>query len=624
MSRRPPTASVARLTRVASPRAVTSYEGLGATVQGRTCELLVWAPRARTVEVALADRRVPLVAAEHGYFTCTIDDVAPGDHYRFVLDGTAALADPASRAQPQGVHGPSAMVDLAYPWTDDGWQAPPLASWVIYELHVGTFTPEGTFAGVIAALPRLRALGVDAIELMPVAEFPGRRNWGYDGVQPFAVHGAYGGACGLQALVDACHRAGLAVILDVVYNHLGPEGNYLDRFGPYFTDRYRTPWGAAVNFDGPGSDEVRRYFIANALMWLRDFHVDALRLDAVHAIVDTSPQPFLGELAHAVHALELADGRPRYLIAESDANDPRLVRPPERGGMGLHGVWADDFHHAVHVLLTGERDGYYRDYTDRWLLAEAITEGFAYRGQRSRFRQRRHGATTTDVSPSAFVVCVQNHDQVGNRVDGSRLSTLAPAAAQRLAAALLLTSAHVPLLFMGQEYGELRPFAYFTSHGDAALVEAVRRGRREEFAALGWEHEPPEPQDPGTFAACILRPQVVSEAPHRGLWALHQRLIRFRREHADAIVGVRPRCELLDEDRVLVVHLGEPSQLALLANLDPRPRTLPLPLRGRWTVAIDGEDPAFDGHGLVLAPHAPVGPTLAMPGWWFGLVQEVP
>lgn len=604
--------------------AVTQFEGLGATVRERSCELTVWAPRARTVDVALADRRVPLVAGEHGYFTCIVEDVAAGDHYRFVLDDAAELPDPASRSQPEGVHGPSAVVDLAYPWTDDAWKPRPLASWVIYELHVGTFTPEGTFAAVIAALPRLRDLGVDAIELMPVAEFPGRRNWGYDGVQPFAVHGAYGGACGLQALVDACHRAGLAVILDVVYNHLGPEGNVLGRFGPYFTHRYRTPWGAALNFDGPGSDEVRRYFIANALMWLQDFHVDALRLDAVHAILDTSPQPFLCELARAVHALELADGRPRYLIAESDANDPRLVRPRERGGIGLHGVWADDFHHAVHVLLTGERGGYYQDYVDRWLLTEAATEGFAYRGQRSRFRQRRHGAPTADVSPSAFVVCVQNHDQVGNRIDGARLSTLAPMAAQRLAAALLLTTAHVPLLFMGQEYGEPRPFAYFTSHGDPALVEAVRRGRREELAEFAWDREPPDPQDPATFAACILRPAVATEAPHRGLLALYQRLIGFRRDHAAAIVGVRPRCELLDEDRVLVVHLGEPSRLTLIANLDPRPRKLPLPLPGRWTLAIDGEDPDYGGHGRVLPSEVASGSTIAMPGWWFGLLQEVP
>lgn len=601
--------------------AVTIPGGLGATWKEEGCEFTVWAPRARTVDVALSGRRVPLVAGEHGYFHGLARGVRPGDRYRFVLDGERERPDPASRAQPEGVHGPSAVVDLAFPWTDAAWRPRPWQDWVIYELHVGTFTPAGTLDAVIAALPRLVDLGVDAIELMPVAQFPGRRNWGYDGVFPFAVHASYGGARGLQALVDACHRAGLAVILDVVYNHLGPEGNYLDDYGPYFTDRYHTPWGAAMSFDGPGSDEVRRYFITNAIMWLRDFHVDALRLDAVHAILDTSPHPFLAELSEAVEALARADGRPRVLVAESDANDPRLVRPRSQGGLGLDAVWADDFHHAVHVLLTGEQRGYYQDYVDRRLLAVAAAEGFAYRGQRSRFRQRRHGAPTTGLSPSAFVVCVQNHDQVGNRIDGERLSTSVPMAAQRLAAALLLTSAHVPLLFMGQEYGEPRPFAYFTSHGDPELVEAVRRGRREEFRDFAWEREPPDPQDPATFEACILHPELAAEPPHRGLLALYRRLLRLRREHAAGLVGHRPRWELLHDDRVLVAHLGPGSPLVLVANLDPHPRELPLPLPGRLTVLLDGEDPEFDGSGRVLGPGAAGHDPVAMPGWWFALLE---
>lgn len=601
---------------------VTNPGGLGATLRGRSCDFAVWAPKAHTVELALASRRVPLTRVEHGYFTGVVDEVAAGDRYRFVLDGRAELPDPASRAQPEGVHGPSAVVDLAYDWTDASWRPRPWERWVIYELHVGTFTPAGTFAAVVAALPRLVELGIDAIELMPVAEHPGARNWGYDGVFPFAAHTAYGGARQLQALVDACHRAGIAVILDVVYNHLGPEGNYLGQYGPYFTDRYRTPWGLAMNFDGAGSDEVRRYFIANALMWLDDFHIDALRLDAVHAILDTSPHPFLAELSETVAALAVADGRPRVLVAESDANDPRIVRPRAQGGLGLDAVWADDFHHAVHVLLTSEKDGYYQDFTDRWLLAEAATEGFAYRGQRSRFRQRRHGAPTVDLPPSAFVVCVQNHDQVGNRIDGARLSTLVSPAAQRLAAALLLTSAHVPLLFMGQEYGEPRPFAYFTSHGDPALVEAVRRGRREEFAHFAWDREPPDPQDPATFERCVLRPEIAEDPPHRGLLLLYRQLLRFRREHADDILGARPRWELLDEDRVLEAHLGRRGRIVLLANLDPHPRELPLPQPGHWTIAIDGDDPRFDGRGLVLDPGRPAGASIAMPGWWFGLLTE--
>jgi maltooligosyltrehalose trehalohydrolase len=574
------------------------------------------------VEVELADRRVSLLASERGYFGATVAGVAPGDRYRFVLDRERVLPDPASRAQPDGVHGPSAVVDLAFPWTDADWRPPPWERWVIYELHVGTFTPQGTFAAVAAALPRLVELGVNAIELMPVAQFPGGRNWGYDGVYPFAAHAAYGGAHGLQALVDACHRAGIAVILDVVYTHLGPEGNILGEYGPYSTDRYHTPWGAAINFDGAGSDEVRRYFLANALMWLQDFHIDALRLDAVHAIVDLSPRPFLAELTEHVDALVAASGRPRTLIAESETNDPRLVRPRDRGGMGLHAMWADDFHHAVHVLLTGERDGYYKDFGDRWLLAEAATEGFAYRGQYSAFRQRRHGAPTADVPPSAFVVCVQNHDQVGNRSDGSRLSVLTSAAGQRLAAALLLTSAHVPLLFMGQEYGEPRPFAYFISHGDPELVEAVRRGRQQGFAAFDPRHGQPDPQAVETFLGSQLRPDVALEPAHRGLLELYRELIRFRHEHADELVGVRPRWELLDDDRVLVAHLGSGSRLVLLANLDRHAREIPLPLPGRWNVVIDGEDPRFGGTGPVLAAAAPPHPPLAMPSWWFCLLEK--
>jgi maltooligosyltrehalose trehalohydrolase len=603
--------------------AVTIRGGLGATPKEEGCEFTVWAPKARTVDVALSDRRVPLRAGEHGYFHGLVHGARAGDRYRFVLDGERERPDPASRAQPDGVHGPSAIVDLAFPWTDAAWRPRPWQDWVIYELHVGTFTPGGTFDAIVAALPRLVDLGVDAIELMPVAQFPGHRNWGYDGVFPFAVQGSYGGARELQALVDACHHAGLAVILDVVYNHLGPEGNYLGDYGPYFTDRYHTPWGAAMNFDGPGSDEVRRFFISNAIQWLRDFHVDALRLDAVHAILDTSPHPFLAELSEAVEALARADERPRVLIAESDANDPRLVRPRAQGGLGLDAVWADDFHHAVHVLLTEEQHGYYQDFVDRRLLAEAATEGFAYRGQRSRFRERRHGSPAPDVSPSAFVVCVQNHDQVGNRLDGDRHGASLPMPAQRLAAALLLTSAHVPLLFMGQEHGETRPFAYFTSHGDPELVEAVRQGRRREFAEHAWAREPPDPQDPATFEACVLQPELSEAPPHRGLRALYERLIRLRREHAAAIVGVRPRWELLNDDRVLVAHLGRGSPLALLANLDPRPRALPLPLPGRFAVLVDGEDLDFDGSGRVLGPTTAARDPVAMPGWWFALLERI-
>jgi maltooligosyltrehalose trehalohydrolase len=569
--------------------------------------------------VELGGERVPLDALPNGYFGGHVSGITPGDAYWFVLDGERRRSDPASRDQPEGVHGPSAVVDLRFPFAADDFAPPPPAHWIIYELHVGAFTRDGTFAAAIDRLDRLVELGVSAVELMPVAQFPGARNWGYDGVCPFAVHADYGGAAGLAAFVDACHARGLAVILDVVYNHLGPEGNHLGDFAPYFTDRYRTPWGPAVNFDGPDSDEVRRYFIENAAMWLEDFHIDGLRLDAVHAILDASPRPFLLELAERVDAMP----RPRVLIAESDANDPRLVRPRSLHGLGMDAVWADDFHHAVHVLLTGERDGYYRDYLDRELLPEALTHGFAYRGRWSEHRRRRHGAPCDDISPSAFVICVQNHDQVGNRVDGSRLSSLTTLAGERLAAGLLLVAPEIPLLFMGQEYGETRPFAYFTSHGDPELVEAVRRGRKQEFAAFDWQREPPDPQALQTFLDSKLEPERAKSSPHREIAELYRTLIALRREYARHIVGVRPRCELVDGEQVLVMHLGPAGDLVLLASLEPNARTTDLPLpAGSWRVLIDAEDPRFGGDGAVLDEAPQPGATVALPGFWFALLRR--
>ncbi|MCX4241036.1 malto-oligosyltrehalose trehalohydrolase [Paraliomyxa miuraensis] len=602
---------------------------LGATAIEGAVAFLVWAPNARVVEVELSGRRIPLRAEALGYFAGQVPGAGPGDRYWFVLDGRDRLPDPASRAQPDGVHGPSAVVESCAAPDDRRWRPPPLSRWVIYELHVGTFTREGTFAAAIEALPRLCELGVSAIELMPVAAFPGARNWGYDGVFPYAVHEAYGGVSGLRAFVRACHRAGLAVVLDVVYNHLGPEGCVLPRFGPYTTGRYHTPWGHAINYDGPGSDEVRRYFIDNALMWLDELGVDGLRLDAVHAIVDPTPRPFLAELSERVEALVRADGCPRVLIAESDANDPRLVRPRASGGLGLHAVWADDFHHALHVRLTSDRRGVFADFDDPWLLTEAITEGFAYRGQYSRFRRRRHGAPTEGLSPATFVVCTQNHDQVGNQAGGARLGGLTTLAGQRLAAALLLTSPHVPLLFMGQEYGERRPFAYFTSHGDPKLAEAVRKGRRKELRQLlgsvearGGELE--DPQQESTFEGSRIEPSVIERSPHRELWALYRRLLRFRRAHGHEFVGVRPRCELHDGDHVLVVHLGHHERWMLVANLSAEERRILLPLgEGRWTCVIEGEDPCFGGRGQVLDPMRPSSDPIVLPGAWFAVLRRL-
>ncbi|MGH2689592.1 MAG: malto-oligosyltrehalose trehalohydrolase, partial [Actinomycetota bacterium] len=432
------------------------------------------------------ERTVALEPGDEGWFRGVVDDVRPGDRYLLRLDGGVERPDPASRYQPEGPHGPSEVVDpSAFEWTDEAWRPPAFEDMVVYEVHPGTFSPEGTFAGIAARLDHLVDLGVNALEIMPVAQFPGERNWGYDGVGLYAVQNSYGGPDGLRALVDACHARGVAVVLDVVYNHLGPEGNYLDEFGPYFTDRYSTPWGRAVNYDGPYSDEVRVFFLENARYWFLDFHVDGLRLDAIHGIFDASAHPFLQELAAETTGLEEEMGRQFPLIAESDLNDVRIIRPRERGGYGLDAQWSDDFHHSVHALLTGERNGYYQDYGTPDHLVRALNHGFVYSGQRSVYRKRRHGNEPDDIEPSQLVVSIQNHDQVGNRMMGERLTGLVGFERLKLAAGLLLLSPSVPLLFMGEEYGETAPFLYFVSHTDAELSELVRKGRTEEFKSFG-------------------------------------------------------------------------------------------------------------------------------------------
>jgi maltooligosyltrehalose trehalohydrolase len=480
------------------------------------------------VLLVASGERVALQGSAHGYYS-GVAPCGPGAGYRYVVDGAAELADPASRWQPDGVHGPSEVVDLAaHQWDDGGYRAVPLRDAVLYELHIGTFTAGGTFASAVAELDDLVQLGVTAVEIMPVAQFPGSRNWGYDGVFPFAVQHTYGGPAGLQALVEECHRRGLGVVLDVVYNHLGPEGNVLPAYGPYLTDRYRTPWGPAVNLDGPDSDPVRDYFIANAVGWLRDFHVDALRLDAVHELVDHSARPFLSELAGAVHDLSERSGRPHWLIAESADNNPLVVMPGSSGGLGLDGQWNDDFHHAAHVVLTGERAGYYADFQGPADLAKAYERVFVNDGGFSAFFGRRHGGPATQFSGDRFVAFIQNHDQVGNRLRGDRLAACLPASALRLAAGLLLLSARLPLLFMGEEYGETRPFPFFCDFEDQALAEAVRRGRKAEFAAFGWLEEPPDPVAQATSDSAVL--SWTWQDPQRsGLRRLYRDLLRLRR-----------------------------------------------------------------------------------------------
>jgi maltooligosyltrehalose trehalohydrolase len=541
-----------------------------------------------------------------GWFTLTLDGVGTGTRYLYLLDGERERPDPASRALPEGVHGPSEVIDLtAFPWTDAAWRGKPLRDMVVYEIHVGVFTPEGTFDAVIPRLTALRDLGVTAIELMPVASFPGRRNWGYDGVGLFAPQQSYGGPAGLQRLVDACHGHGLAVVLDVVYNHLGPEGNYLAEFGPYFTDRYQTPWGQAVNFDGPDARPVRDFIIANALHWVREYHVDALRLDAIHSIFDASPVHILRELNQAVQRLARRLGRTVPVIAESDLNERRVIDPVRRGGYGLSGQWSDDFHHSLHTLLTGERDGYYVDFGSVRHLAKAFRDGFVYDGLPSTYRGRPHGTPTRDLPGERFVICTQNHDQVGNRARGDRLSALVDFERLKLAAAALLVAPYVPLLFMGEEYGEPAPFQYFTDFGDPGLQAAVTRGRREEFAAFGWSGEIPDPQEPATFRRSVLTWELRDQDPHRWLLDYYRTLLALRRQFSVLGAGGKRRMKVCSlEEQVLAVRRWAPdggTALALL-HFGSEARTVRLRVpRGSWARLVDSAEERFGGPGAKSA-----------------------
>ena len=576
---------------------------MGATYLGDgRCRFLVWAPLAEQVELHLVSPReemVPLQRGERGYASAVVEGVEPGSRYFYRLHGQQDFPDPASRFQPQGVHGPSQVAQPHFAWDDGQWSGLPLSDYVIYELHVGTFTPEGTFDAVIPYLDELKELGLTALELMPVAQFPGGRNWGYDGVYPFAVQNSYGGPEGLKRLVNACHQRGLAVVLDVVYNHLGPEGNYLANYGPYFTERYRTPWGPALNFDGPDSDEVRRFFIDNALFWSSEYHLDALRLDALHAIVDLSPQPFVAELAATVRRDRARWNRKFYLMAESDLNDVRLVRSPALGGYGLDAHWNDDFHHALHTLLTGEQTGYYADFGRVEQLAKAWREGFIYSGEYSPYRRRRHGSSSRDIAAERLVVFGQNHDQIGNRLGGERLSQLVSFEALKLAAGVVLLSPFLPLLFMGEEYGEVAPFWYFVSHSDPALIEAVRKGRQEEFAAFQWPGEPPDPLDEATFVRARLDHSLRRAGKHRVLLDFYREALRLRRElHLLTGLGRQDRdVQAYEQEKVLRVRMnGELIQTLILFSFGQEPLDLSLfwP-EGGWHKRLDSADGRWGG-----------------------------
>jgi maltooligosyltrehalose trehalohydrolase len=555
---------------------------------------------AARVEVEVGGERVLMVAVgDRGWYEADVEAAGHGSDYRFVLDGDA-LPDPRSAHQPAGVHGPSRVVDHgAFGWTDQGWRGVHLPSAVIYELHVGTFSPEGTFDGVVTRLDHLVDLGVDVVELLPVNEYSGSRGWGYDGVDLYAPHHAYGGPEGLKRLVDACHSRGIGVVTDVVYNHLGPAGNYLGRYGPYFTDRYAIPWGEAVNLDGSGSEEVRRFFVDNAVMWLEDYHCDGLRLDAVHAIIDASAVHLLEQLSVRVEDLSAQLGRHLFLVAESDLNDPRVVRRREVGGYGIDAQWSDDFHHAIHSVLTGEITGYYQDFGTMAALATAFERAFVHAGEYSPYRGRRHGRLDPALPGHRFLGYSQNHDQVGNRAAGERTAALVSTARLKVAAALVLTSPFVPLLFQGEEWGATTPFQYFTDHEDPDLGRAVSAGRRQEFAAFGWDPEVvPDPQDPATFERSKLDWSELEREPHRELLDWYRRLIQLRREVPELADGRLDRLRTIygEEDRWLVVERG---RVIIACNLGTQ--ELRLPLTGRLLVASD-PDVTVDGATVWLPP----------------------
>lgn len=594
------------------------------------CEFKVWAPLLNKVSLKITsptEKVIPMEKDKEGYWKTTVRGITPGTKYFYFLNDEKDRADPASHFQPEGVHGVSQVIDhSAFVWSDENWRGIPLSEMIIYELHVGTFTPHGTFKDIIPRLDELKDTGINTIELMPVAQFPGDRNWGYDGVYPYAVQNSYGGPEGLKCLVNECHRKEISVILDVVYNHLGPEGNYLRDFGPYFTNTYSTPWGEAVNFDSAYSKEVRNFFIENAIHWFNHYHVDALRLDAIHAIFDISAKHFLYELSERVEEFSQNKGRKYYLIAESDLNDSRVVIPRNTWGYGIDGVWCDDFHHALHTLVTGEKRGYYVDFGKIVHMVKSMKEGFVYSGEFSEFRKRNHGNSSKDIPAKQMVVFSQNHDQIGNRMLGERLSTLVSFESLKLAAGIVLLSPYIPLLFMGEEYGEIVPFLYFVSHSDPALIEAVRRGRKKEFGEFKWQGEPPDPQNTETFLKSKITWEKRNEGTHKILRDFYKHLIILRRitpalldaDKKDINVG-----SLEKEKVVIMTRRNDCGQIFLMFNCNHADvRILPSVPDDRWSKILDSSETLWNGPGSLLPKQLNPGNEITIRGQSFVMYKK--
>jgi maltooligosyltrehalose trehalohydrolase len=584
----------------------------GANYKGNgICEFMVWAPFALEIVLYLHSpdkKQLFMDKDRNGYWTKTIEKILPGTLYTYQINGKTNRPDPVSFYQPHGVHEASEVIDHAsFRWQDAGWNGMVLSEMIMYELR----------------LDDLKDTGINAVELMPVAQFPGKRNWGYDGVYPYAVQNSYGGPDGLKQLVNECHQKGIAVILDVVYNHLGPEGNYLRDYGPYFTDRYKTPWGEAINFDGPYSNEVRSFFIENALYWFRHYHIDALRIDAVHGMYDMSAKHFLLELAERVEDYSKQVGRKFYLIAESNLNDSNVIRPKTSGGLGLDASWCDDFHHSVHTLLTGESDGYYADFGKMEHLVKSLSEGYVYSGQYSLFRKRNHGNSAADLPVDRFIVFSQNHDETGNRMLGERLPGLVSFESQKLAAGIVLLSPYIPLLFMGEEYGETAPFLYFISHSDNDLIEAVRRGRKEEFRAFNWKEEPPDPQSEETFERSKINWARRERSNHAVLLSFYKELIRLRKKTL-ALSNLDKKCfeVWIDEETEIIFmkRWKHNSRILIIFNFKKKDMKFILSLPEKdWKKRLDSSDKIWNGPGGLLPQHINYGEEYMIRGESFAL-----
>jgi maltooligosyltrehalose trehalohydrolase len=580
------------------------FPNVGAHYQNVATTFTTWAPTRKNVELLLTGHPpISMQKDEFGYWSVTVPGVLPGDTFKYQLDNKDAYPDPASRHQPEGVHGPSAVTISEFQWTDEAWKGIGMPGMILYELHVGTFSPEGNFDGVIKKLDYLVDLGITAIEIMPLAQFPGERNWGYDSVFPFAVQNSYGGIDGLKRLVNEAHHKGIAVVLDVVYNHLGPEGNYWPQFAPVYTEKYKTPWGGAMNFDDAWCDGVRNYYWQNALMWLDEFHIDGLRLDAVHAIWDNSARHWIAALKSKVSELEKKSGRRKILIAEFDLNNPRYIDSPGKGGYGLDAQWIDEFHHALHSVITGEVNGYYEDFGEVAHIAKALQDSYVYTGQFSKHRKKLFGLMPEANPYSQFVIFSQNHDQVGNRLEGNRISTQVSYEALKLFAATILLAPQVPLLFMGEEYGEKNPFQYFIHHSDRQLVEMIRKGRKEEFHYFNWDGEVPDPQSEATFLKCKLSWAFEQDEESAVLLKYYKHLISLRKKH--------PAIQGPDKNTIAVYHKQEENnfigfirqsndhQLLVVLNFGAEHGAFSMPIGKSATKIFDSSAGEWKGPGAI-------------------------